>query len=95
MANFMTIVVHCKKSAFDCYIVRPSIWGNPFRIGPDGDRGTVIAKYRAWIATQPELIAKARVELKGRVLGCFCAPLSCHGDVLAEIANGGTNLGNT
>jgi hypothetical protein len=26
-------------------------------------------------------------ELKGRVLGCWCAPLACHGDVLAQLAN--------
>ena len=26
------------------YIGRGSKWGNPFRIGPDGDRATVIAK---------------------------------------------------
>ena len=27
------------------YIGRGSKWGNPFRIGPDGDRATVISKY--------------------------------------------------
>ncbi|RWK52772.1 MAG: DUF4326 domain-containing protein, partial [Mesorhizobium sp.] len=37
------------------YIGRPSKWGNPFVIGPDGSRAEVIAKYRAWIASQPEL----------------------------------------
>ncbi|MGA9841048.1 MAG: DUF4326 domain-containing protein [Nitrososphaeraceae archaeon] len=26
-------------------------------------------------------------ELKGKVLGCWCAPLPCHGDTLAELAN--------
>ena len=25
--------------------------------------------------------------LKGKVLGCFCSPLLCHGDILAERAN--------
>ena len=30
------------------YIGRPSIFGNPFVIGPDGDRGEVIEKYRAY-----------------------------------------------
>ena len=28
-----------------------------------------------------------KAELRGRVLGCFCAPLPCHADVLAEVAN--------
>ena len=26
-------------------------------------------------------------ELKGKTLGCFCKPKSCHGDVLVELAN--------
>lgn len=26
-------------------------------------------------------------ELKGKVLGCWCAPNSCHGDVLTELAD--------
>ena len=26
-------------------------------------------------------------ELKGKVLGCWCAPEGCHGDVLAELAD--------
>ena len=39
------------------YIGRPSRWGNPFVIGRDGDRATVIAKCRAWVCDQPELMA--------------------------------------
>jgi hypothetical protein len=36
---------------------------------------------------QPELLERAKRELSGRILGCWCAPKACHGDVLAEIAN--------
>jgi hypothetical protein len=79
-------VVHCKKDKFDVYIGRPSKWGNPFAIGKDGTREQVIEKYRSWIPTQPELIA-ALPELKDKVLGCWCAPQACHGDVLAKLAN--------
>ena len=81
----MTTVVHCKKQVYDVYIGRPSIWGNPFTIGRDGDRAQVITKYRAWFALQPKLLAKVAA-LKGQRLGCWCAPLACHGDVLAEYA---------
>jgi len=70
------------------YIGRPSKWGNPFVIGRDGDRETVIAKYKVWLETQPNLTDAARRELGGKNLVCFCAPLPCHGDVLLEIANG-------
>jgi hypothetical protein len=68
------------------YIGRPSKWGNPFEIGKDGDRETVILKYREWILTQPHLIASLP-ELRGKVLGCWCAPKACHGDILVSLAN--------
>ncbi len=89
-------VVHCKKEKYDIYIGRPHptipgagehLWGNPFIIGKDGTRGQVIEKYREWLLEQPSLVEKAKKELKGKVLGCWCAPQSCHGDVLAEIVN--------
>ena len=81
----MTRVVHCKREKFDVYIGRPSRWGNPFAIGKDGARSDVIAKYRAWILSQPELLDHIG-ELKNKTLGCWCHPQACHGDVLAELA---------
>jgi hypothetical protein len=33
------------------------------------------------------MIEKAKRELKGKVLGCWCSPKACHGDILAKIAN--------
>lgn len=81
------LVVHCRRNAFDVYIGRPSKWGNPFEIGKDGTRAEVIAKYREWLLSQPELVAEAKRELRGKVLGCWCVPNDCHGDVLAEVAN--------
>ena len=80
----MTKVVHCKKDKFDIYIGRGSPFGNPFRIGIDGNRDEVIAKYRQWILTQPHLLERLS-ELKDKVLGCYCSPLPCHGDVLVEL----------
>lgn len=78
-------VVHCKRDAYDVYIGRPSIWGNPFAIGRDGTRAEVIQKYEQWIATQPDLLAQLPL-LRGKVLGCWCAPNACHGDILARAA---------
>lgn len=69
------------------YIGRPSKFGNPFVIGRDGTRGEVIAKYRRWLATKPQLLEAAKTELRGKDLVCFCHPLPCHGDVLVEVAN--------
>lgn len=81
-----TIVVHFKKHPYNIYIGRPGPWGNPFEIGLDGTREEVIEKYR--VSLTPQMKTKIKRELCGKVLGCWCAPKPCHGDVLAEIANG-------
>lgn len=69
------------------WIMRPSIWGNPFKIGLDGTREEVVEKYRNWLLTQPALVAEAKTTLRGKDLVCCCAPKLCHGDVLLEIVN--------
>jgi hypothetical protein len=77
-------------------------WGNPFSDKPGdtlaavrvGSRAESIEAYREWLdglRTVPGLTPPSRDEivreLRGRVLGCWCAPKACHGDVLAGIAN--------
>lgn len=87
-------VVHVSRSPYDVYIgramprrgLKASRWANPFRIGPDGTRDEVIDKYAEWLDAQPELLA-CLPELAGKVLGCWCAPERCHGDVLIDLAN--------
>ena len=79
-------VVHCKKEPFDVYIGRPSKWGNPFVIGKDGSREEVIKKYELYVLGTPDLMMSLH-ELQGKVLGCWCRPLPCHGDVLARLAD--------
>lgn len=73
---------------YDVYIGRPSKWGNPFVIGEDGSRAEVIAKYREYILNSKELMADIHT-LRGKTLACWCSPLPCHGDVLAELADMG------
>ena len=82
----MTTVVHCKRNKYDVYIGRGSKWGNPFKIGTKSNRQEVIDKYEEWIMKQPELLACVS-ELKDKVLGCWCKPQACHGDILAKMAN--------
>ncbi len=79
-------VVH-RRRRHDVYIGRPTKWGNPFEIGRDGDRAEVIEKHRIWFLRQPDLIADAQRELVGKVLGCWCAPLGCHGNIIHVVAN--------
>lgn len=77
-------VVHCKKAKYDVYIGRPSKWGNPFEISQYRNRCDVIDLYKKWIWTQPNLIRDLH-ELKGKTLGCWCAPKECHGDILVKL----------
>ena len=81
-----TKVVHCKKEKYDIYIGRPSKWGNPFQLGRDGDRLSVIQKYKIFLRGNPSLLSQVST-LRGKTLGCWCSPKPCHGDVLAELAD--------
>ena len=77
------------------YIGRPSKWGNPFKVYPNMRGGLfaqqiAVMSYREYIKEHPELIEAARMELKGRDLVCWCAPLLCHADVLLRLANEGS-----
>ena len=75
----------------DVRIDRGTIWGNPYSHLPNtrakwkvATREEAIQKYREYILTRPDLLAKLP-ELKGKRLGCWCKPESCHGDVLLEL----------
>lgn len=98
MAVITTKVVNCKSKNYDVYIGRYSFgsvhYGNPFRIGADGDREEVIKMYEEWLrgtkhtGVEPGRrlwVLKNLCSLKHRTLGCYCAPESCHGDVLVKL----------
>jgi hypothetical protein len=59
---------------------------SPFRPGPDGTRDEVVEKYRAYLSTRPDLLALIP-GLRGRRLGCWCVPLPCHAEVIAELVD--------
>lgn len=86
-------IVHCKKNQYDVYIGRPSKWGNPFTHIKNKNtkaefivstRKEAIEKYQEWIILQPELLNDLS-ELDGKVLGCWCFPKFCHGDILIQL----------
>jgi hypothetical protein len=78
--------ISCPKDAV--YVGRPTIFGNPYQIGPDGDRNTVIAKYKLFMeCCLKENLGAIIKTLKGKDLVCWCAPLPCHADILLRIAN--------
>lgn len=72
-------------------IDRRSDWGNPFLMddedGPnDGDRPTVITLYEEHYLPFKPSLTKRLAELRGKALGCWCAPDPCHGEVLKDWA---------
>lgn len=92
------MIVHCKVETYDVYIGRPSKWGNPFSHLPDtlaefrvSTREEAISRYREWIITRPELM-EALPELQNKVLGCWCSPKACHGEVLIALLKEISNL---
>lgn len=84
-----TTVVNLTTGAkYDVYIGRPSPFGNPFKIGRDGTRDEVIAKFERYAAEKvmtDAKFARAVHGLYGKALGCYCYPLRCHGDILVEL----------
>lgn len=65
-------------------IDRRTDWGNPFELPDDGDRATVIRHFaKHYLPFKPSLGGRLP-ELRGKALGCWCVPESCHGDVLRE-----------
>lgn len=89
-----TRVVHIKEH-YDVYIGRGSEWGNPYTHIKNRatkadfivrNREEAISSYKNWILSQPELMKKLPT-LKGKILGCWCKPKSCHGDILVELLN--------
>lgn len=95
----MTSVVNLKTGAsYDVYIGRAGkgqdgYFGNPHPIGycelcnAKHDRSESLEKFREYfnreIAENEEFRSRV-LTLKGKVLGCFCSPLPCHGQVIVE-----------
>ena len=83
----------CPKDAV--YVGRPTIWGNPYSHLPGkavievASRDGAIAAYTDWIYGEDQkwLRKRAKKDLKGKDLVCWCAPAACHAEVLLELAN--------
>ena len=82
-----TTVVNIKSGKdYDILIDRTTKWGNPFREGVHGNRENVIKMYEEYIRAN-DFLMDSIGELEGKVLGCWCKPKPCHGDVLIKILN--------
>lgn len=100
-------IVHCQKHPYSTYIGRPKAgqewgFGNPFVIGKDGDRLTVIDKMHQWLESRksfgnkdatPErrqwILDNLHLIREAETIGCWCdyPKEDCHGRILIEQAN--------
>lgn len=88
---------HDCRRAF--YVGRPSSGrisplGNPYTIGHDGDRDSVIEKYRHWLTARvmerdPVVCTALLCIRPGQALSCHCAPAACHAEVIASELDAG------
>lgn len=78
-------VVNRYKENYNVYIGRGSIFGNPFVIGKDGNREEVIKKYEIWVRKNPTQLQLIKDLPEKSILGCFCKPKACHGDIIVKI----------
>jgi hypothetical protein len=70
-------------------VIRPSRWGNPFRVGIEAQTAhDAVAMFRDHLQQHPALVELAQRELRGFDLGCTChLDQPCHADVWLELAN--------
>lgn len=98
------IVVHCKKESYDTYVGRGSRWGNPYSHKPNTKAlyivptlAEAVERFHDYLLGSPDLYQEVG-ELRGQVLGCWCAPPGgldaalppdavCHAQILAYYAN--------
>jgi hypothetical protein len=96
----VTRVVNLYKEPYDVYIGRPGkgkdgYFGNPISCGEECPvcaqthqlPGDTLVCYKEYLlartAEDPEFFYHV-MNLHDKVLGCFCKPKPCHGDVLVE-----------
>lgn len=81
----------CNNLPPHCVLIdRTTVFGNPFRIGQHGNRDQVIARFERYFERRIKhdvKFRKAVKKLEGMTLLCWCYPLKCHGDILAEYLN--------
>jgi len=86
-----------KNKNFDISIGRDSIFGNPHRLGwckicnRPHDRIDCLIAYKEYFYKRllTDIDFRDNIEkLRGKILGCWCNPLPCHGNVIIEYLDG-------
>ncbi|WYV99203.1 hypothetical protein KoPa4_00035 [Pseudomonas phage vB_PpuM-KoPa-4] len=90
----MCSVVNRRTHDFDIYIGRGSFWGNEFSHKKGTQAKYLVAtreeavecyRQQLWQKIKDGVVTiEMLLELDGNLLGCYCSPLPCHGDVLVK-----------
>jgi hypothetical protein len=78
-------VVHCKREPYTHYIGRPSVFGNPFVLERECERDDILTYYNIYARRQGEVLDAIMALPEDAVLGCWCWPKPCHGEIIMEI----------
>lgn len=90
-----TRVVNLYKEPYDIYIGRSGkglngYFGNPIPLKSSESRASILTQYREYFYTRIDEDHEFKdrvIALKGKTLGCFCKPNTCHGDIIVEYLN--------
>lgn len=89
-----TRLVNVRKEPYDICIMRPGYYQNSYMIGVHGTREEVIKLFENDFIRRmkTDLRYKMMIEkLRGKTIGCCCAPKPCHGDVYIKYFQGKYN----
>ena len=82
------------KKQHDVFIGRPGLFGNPFSFQAKAkakylvkDRKEALESYEKWVKNQGNILVLLYKLKNDSILGCFCKPLACHGDILIKLYN--------
>lgn len=69
------------------YVGRPSVLGNPYHLGKDGNRKEVCDSFEHLARNTPQILAAIDNLKEDDVLICWCSPLECHADRIIKLWN--------
>ena len=87
MERHTNLVKYAYNKQILTLIDRTTEWGNPFILNTDGNRDEVCDWYRDYYLPHKRSLLNKIKTLRGKILGCHCHPLRCHGDILKYLAD--------
>ena len=71
----------------DIKVDRGTPWGNPFVMRGEHERDLVCDQFEQYALWRLTIDPHWLQPLKGKNLGCWCAPKRCHAETLLRLAN--------